>query len=48
LEGLLRLSSSDWFGTLMLAPVLVEFSRRHPRVWFCCKRGEECGWGSSA
>jgi DNA-binding transcriptional LysR family regulator len=32
LEGLLRLSSSDWFGTLMLAPVLAEFSRRHPRV----------------
>ena len=32
LEGLLRLSSSDWFGTFMLAPVLAEFSRRHPRV----------------
>ena len=32
LDGLLRLSSSDWFGTLMLAPVLAEFSRRHPRV----------------
>ena len=32
LEGLLRLSSSDWFGTLLLAPVLAEFSRRHPRV----------------
>ncbi len=32
LEGLLRLSSSDWFGTFMLAPVVAEFSRRHPRV----------------
>ena len=32
LEGLLRLSSSDWFGTFMLAPVLAEFSRRNPRV----------------
>lgn len=32
LEGQLRLSSSDWFGTFMLAPVLAEFSRRHPRV----------------
>ena len=32
LEGLLRLSSSDWFGTFMLAPVLAEFGRRHPRV----------------
>lgn len=32
LEGLLRLSSSDWFGSFMLAPVLAEFSRRHPRV----------------
>lgn len=32
LEGPLRLSSSDWFGTFMLAPVLAEFSRRHPRV----------------
>ncbi len=32
LEGLLRLSSSDWFGRFMLAPVLAEFSRKHPRV----------------
>ncbi len=32
LEGMLRLSSSDWFGSFMLAPVLAEFSRRHPRV----------------
>ena len=32
LEGMLRLSSSDWFGTFMLAPVLAEFGRRHPKV----------------
>ncbi len=32
LEGMLRLSSSDWFGTYMLAPVLAEFSERHPKV----------------
>ncbi len=32
LEGMLRLSSSDWFGTYMLAPVLAEFSERHPSV----------------
>ncbi|MBY3165701.1 LysR family transcriptional regulator [Rhizobium laguerreae] len=32
LEGLLRLSSSDWFGTYMLAPALAEFGRRHPKV----------------
>ena len=32
LEGMLRLSSSDWFGTFMLAPVLAEFSRLHPQV----------------
>ena len=32
LQGLLRLSSSDWFGTFMLAPVLAEFGRRHPLV----------------
>lgn len=32
LEGILRLTSSDWFGTYMLAPVLAEFSERHPRV----------------
>lgn len=32
LEGMLRLSSSDWFGTCMLAPVLAEFSDRHPKV----------------
>lgn len=32
LEGMLRLSCSDWFGTHMLAPVLAEFSERHPKV----------------
>ncbi|MBW4091457.1 MAG: LysR family transcriptional regulator [Proteobacteria bacterium] len=32
LQGMLRLSSSDWFGTHMLAPVLAEFGRRHPLV----------------
>jgi DNA-binding transcriptional LysR family regulator len=32
LEGQLRLSSSDWFGATLLAPVLAEFSRLHPRV----------------
>jgi DNA-binding transcriptional LysR family regulator len=33
LEGMLRSSSSDWFGTFMLAPVLAEFGRRHPNVY---------------
>ena len=32
LDGALRLSSSDWFGITMLAPVLAEFARLHPRV----------------
>jgi DNA-binding transcriptional LysR family regulator len=32
LRGMLRLSSSDWFGTYMLAPLLAEFGRRHPLV----------------
>ena len=32
LQGMLRLSSSDWFGTHMLAPVLAEFGRRQPLV----------------
>lgn len=32
LEGMLRLSSSDWFGTYMLAPVLAEFGQRNPGV----------------
>src|ERR1700733_10698099 len=32
LEGMLRLSCSDWFGTYMLAPVLAAFSERHSKV----------------
>ncbi|MNR76153.1 HTH-type transcriptional regulator CynR [compost metagenome] len=32
LEGLLRITSSDWFGTHVLTPVLAEFTRLHPRV----------------
>lgn len=32
LEGLLRITSSDWFGAHVLAPVLATFSLQHPRV----------------
>lgn len=32
LEGLLRVSSSDWFGTHMLTPVFAEFTLLHPGV----------------
>jgi DNA-binding transcriptional LysR family regulator len=32
LDGLLRISSTDWFGTYMLSPVLAEFGQRHPKV----------------
>lgn len=32
LDGRLRISSSDWFGTTLLTPVLAEFGRRHPKV----------------
>jgi DNA-binding transcriptional LysR family regulator len=32
LDGLLRVSSSDWFGTYMLSPVIAEFGKRHPNV----------------
>lgn len=32
LQGLLRISSSDWFGTCVLAPVLAEFGALHPGV----------------
>lgn len=32
LEGMLRLSCSEWFGTTLLAPVLAEFGRLFPRV----------------
>lgn len=30
--GLLRVASSDWFGTHVLAPVLAEYSHRYPGV----------------
>ena len=32
LDGLLRISSSDWFGTTLLAPVLAAFGQRQPGV----------------
>jgi DNA-binding transcriptional LysR family regulator len=32
LDGVLRITSSDWFGETMLTPVLAEFSRAHPRI----------------
>lgn len=32
LEGTLRITSSDWFGTHVLTPVLAEFSVRHPQI----------------
>jgi DNA-binding transcriptional LysR family regulator len=32
LEGVLRISSSDWFGAHLLTPVLAEFARMQPRV----------------
>ncbi|MGA0609263.1 LysR family transcriptional regulator [Caldimonas sp. KR1-144] len=32
LEGTLRVSSSDWFGSHMLTPVFAEFSKTHPGV----------------
>jgi DNA-binding transcriptional LysR family regulator len=32
LEGVLRLTCSDWFGRVMLAPVIAEFQRLHPAV----------------
>jgi DNA-binding transcriptional LysR family regulator len=32
LGGMLRISSSDWFGATVLTPVLAEFGRLHPRV----------------
>jgi DNA-binding transcriptional LysR family regulator len=31
-EGLLRVSSSDWFGLHVLAPVFARFQEKHPRV----------------
>jgi DNA-binding transcriptional LysR family regulator len=32
LDGLIRVSSSDWFGVHMLTPVFAKYSQRHPRV----------------
>jgi len=32
LEGMLRIAASDWFGTLMLAPLVAEFGRHNPKV----------------
>lgn len=32
LEGLLRISCSDWFGVTLLAPVLAEYGALHPGV----------------
>jgi len=32
LDGLLRISSSDWFGAHLLTPVLAEFAKLQPRV----------------
>lgn len=32
LEGMLRISSSDWFGAHILTPVLAEFANAQPRV----------------
>ncbi|HEV2622979.1 MAG TPA: LysR family transcriptional regulator [Frateuria sp.] len=30
--GILRISASDWFGSLVLAPVIAELTRRFPRL----------------
>ena len=32
LEGMLRLTCSDWFGRIMVAPILSEFAQLHPAV----------------
>ena len=32
LEGMLRVSTSDWFGLHVLAPVCAELTMRHPRI----------------
>jgi DNA-binding transcriptional LysR family regulator len=32
LEGMLRITSSDWFGTHLLTPVFAEFARANPNV----------------
>jgi len=31
-DGMLRISSSDWFGTLVLTPVIAEFATMQPRI----------------
>jgi DNA-binding transcriptional LysR family regulator len=32
LDGMLRITSSDWFAEYMLTPVIAEFSKQYPRV----------------
>lgn len=32
LEGVIRVSSSDWFGAHILTPIFAEFVQRHPQV----------------
>lgn len=32
LEGMLRISASDWFGARVLAPILAGFTRAHPGI----------------
>jgi DNA-binding transcriptional LysR family regulator len=32
LTGMLRVSTSEWFGSHVLAPIFARFTRRHPRV----------------
>ncbi|PTQ13023.1 LysR family transcriptional regulator [Sphingomonas oleivorans] len=32
LDGMLRISSADWFGAYVLPPILAEFTRSHPNV----------------
>lgn len=32
LEGMLRVSASDWFGAQVLAPIFARFARAHPKV----------------
>ncbi|SEI54132.1 LysR substrate binding domain-containing protein [Azotobacter beijerinckii] len=32
LDGMLRISSADWFGTYVLPPVLARFSLSHSKV----------------
>lgn len=32
LEGLIRTSSSDWYGVHVLSPIFASFQRKHPRV----------------